>query len=75
MEVTIQVYDMTGRLQWQHTENGSSELFRAYTVTWDLTSGSGARLRPGVYIYRAAIRTAGSSEATRAQKMIILSPQ
>ncbi|PNE29409.1 hypothetical protein BHU09_01765 [Tannerella sp. oral taxon 808] len=75
MEVTIQVYDMTGRLQWQHTENGSSELFRAYTVSWDLTSGSGARLRPGVYIYRAAIRTAGSSEATRAQKMVILRPQ
>lgn len=75
MDVTIDVYDLTGRLQWQHTESGSSELFRAYTVTWNLTNGSGARLRPGVYIYRAAIRTAGSSEATRAQKMVILRPQ
>lgn len=75
MDVTIDVYDLTGRLQWQHTESGSSELFRAYTVSWDLTNGSGARLRPGVYVYRAAIRTAGSSEATRAQKMVILSPK
>ncbi len=72
MDVTIDVYDLSGRLQWQHTESGSSELFRSYTVTWDLTNGRGARLRPGVYIYRAAIRTAGSSEATRAQKMVIL---
>lgn len=72
MEVTIGVYDLAGRLQWQHTEQGSSELFHAYTVTWDLTNGRGARLRPGIYIYRAAIHTAGSSEATRAQKMVIL---
>ena len=63
---------MMGRLQWRHTETGSSELFKAYTITWDLTSGSGARLIPGVYIYRAAISTNSSKEATKARKLIIL---
>jgi hypothetical protein len=72
MKVNIRVYDMTGHLQWEHEESGSSDLFKAYSVTWNLTNGGGGRLRPGVYIYRAAIRTKFSSEATKAKKLIIL---
>jgi len=71
MTVNIRVYDMTGRLRWEHEETGSSNLFEAHTVTWDLTDGSGARLLPGVYIYRAAIRTNTSTEVTEAKKLII----
>ncbi|MDR2121478.1 MAG: type IX secretion system sortase PorU [Tannerella sp.] len=72
MTVGIRVYDMTGRLQWEHEESGSSDLFKAYSVIWNLTNGSGARLRPGIYIYRASIRTGSSAEATEAKKLIIL---
>lgn len=72
LNVTIMVYDMIGRLQWRHTESGSSELFNAYTVTWDLTNGSGARLRPGVYLYRVAVSSDYSKEASEAKKLIIL---
>lgn len=72
LTVGIMVYDMMGRLQWKHQETGSSELFKSYTVTWDLTNGRGSRLRPGIYIYRAAISTNGSKEATDAKKLIIL---
>ena len=72
MTVRIQVFDMAGRLLWQHEENGSSALFGAYSVTWNLTNGNGGRLRPGVYFYRASIRTGTSAEATQAKKLIIL---
>jgi len=72
MSVNIRVYDLTGRLCWEHIENGSSDLFRSYTVTWDLTTNGGARIRPGIYIYRAAIRTGTSAEATAAKKMIVV---
>ncbi|MDR3261079.1 MAG: type IX secretion system sortase PorU [Tannerella sp.] len=72
MKVSIRVYDMTGHLQWEHEESGSSDLFKAYTVTWNLTNGSGSRLRPGIYLYRAAIRTGTSAEVTKANKLIIL---
>ncbi len=74
MKVDIQLYDLAGRLLWKHQESGSSDIFKAYTVVWDLRSNAGARLRPGVYIYRAAISTDNSKEATKAKKMIILSP-
>ena len=72
LTVGIMVYDMMGRLQWKHQETGASELFKSYTVTWDLTNNRGGRLRPGVYIYRAAISSGGSKEATDAKKLIIL---
>lgn len=72
MTVGIMVYDMTGRLEWKHQETGTSDLFKAYTVTWNLTNGQGSRLRPGIYIYRAAISTDHSKEATKAKKLIIL---
>lgn len=71
MRVGIMVYDLAGRQLWKHEESGTSGLFENYTVSWDLTSG-GARLRPGVYIYRAAISTDNSKDATKARKFIIL---
>lgn len=72
LKVGIMVYDLTGRLQWKHEEQGVSDASNAYTVTWDLTNNRGGRLRPGVYIYRAAVSTGNSKEATEAKKLIIL---
>lgn len=71
MRVGIMVYDLAGRQLWKHEESGTSGLFENYTVSWDLTSG-GVRMRPGVYIYRAAISTDNSKDATKARKFIIL---
>lgn len=72
LDVQIFVYDMTGRRIWQNKTSGSSELFKTLVVTWDLTTSNGARPRPGVYIYRAAISSHQSKEATKANKLIIL---
>ena len=71
MKVGIMVYDLAGRLLWKHEESGMSGLFENYMVSWDLKSG-GARIRPGVYIYRAAISSDNSKDATKARKFIIL---
>jgi hypothetical protein len=72
LQVDVMVYDMTGRLQWTTQKTGSSGVDAPYTVEWNLTSNSGSRLRPGVYIYCAAIRTDHSREATRSGKLVIL---
>lgn len=74
LDVSVFVYDMAGRLKWNHTEHNSSELFQSYPITWDLCDNSGRRLRPGVYICRAAIRSNASQEATEAIKVIVLAP-
>lgn len=72
MKVGIMVYDISGRLHWKHEETGSSEVFKDYTIDWDLRNNSGTHVRPGIYIYRAAISTNNSKEVTSAKKMVIL---
>lgn len=72
MQVRIFVYDLAGRRVWWTEESGSSELFKSYVVTWNLTNQGGSRLRPGVYLYRGSIRTSYSQEVTKANKLIIL---
>jgi hypothetical protein len=44
----------------------------AYTVDWDLTVDGGRRLQTGVYIYRARIASDGSTQASKAKKLIII---
>ncbi|MDR3252580.1 MAG: type IX secretion system sortase PorU [Tannerella sp.] len=70
--VEIEVMDLSGRLQWKHTETGSSEMFDSYTVKWNLTNGAGARLRPGVYVYRATVRTGKTTEVSKSNKIIVM---
>ncbi len=72
IEVEIKVYDLTGRPFWTHRETGSSEWLKKYAVEWDLRADNGMRLKPGVYIYQAIIKSGSSKEATKAKKIIIL---
>jgi hypothetical protein len=72
INVKIQVFDLAGQMLWRLEERGSSEMFNSYKIRWNLTDGSGTRLRPGVYIYRAVISSDKSNETSEAKKLIIL---
>ena len=72
LNVEIGVYDLTGRAVWTHSEKGSSGFSGKYQIRWDLVNGAGNRVQPGIYIYRANIRTANSRESTQAKKIIVL---
>ncbi|MDR0743082.1 MAG: type IX secretion system sortase PorU [Tannerella sp.] len=72
INVQIQVFDLAGRMQWKYEEKGSSEMFHSYNVKWNLTDGAGARVQPGIYIYRAVISSDRLNEASKAEKLIIL---
>ena len=72
MDVELDIYDTSGRLLWRHRENGVST-DAAYTIDWDLCVDGGRRLQTGVYLYRVAISSDGSSQASQSKKLIILS--
>ena len=72
IRVNVMVYDLAGRLMWKHEEKGTSGWDAPYIVNWNLTSTNGTRLRPGVYIYRAAVSTENAKEVTKSKKLIIL---
>jgi hypothetical protein len=72
LEVEIRVYDLTGRAIWSYLETGSSAYQRSYSVEWDLRTGAGNRVTPGIYVYQAVIKTTGGKEATKSKKLIVL---
>ena len=71
VEMTIEVFDISGRLLWNHTENTQAES-ATFTYDWDLTTDSGGRLQSGVYLYRVRLTSEGKNEATKAKKLIVL---
>jgi hypothetical protein len=72
LQINLSVFDMTGRLQWKTQTTASTAVGAPCAIEWNLTSLSGARLRPGVYIFRAALRTAGEGEAAKSSKFVVL---
>ena len=71
-QFTIEVFDFTGRLLWNHSETAANAS-ATYTVPWNLTTGSGFPLGSGVYLYRARVRCDDSEVVTKAQKIIVKS--
>ena len=72
VDVEIDVFDMSGRQLWKHRETGVPGS-QSYTVSWDLATSGGHRLQTGVYLYRVQLSSDGSSQASKAKKLIIIS--
>ena len=69
--VVLEIFDMAGRKLWEKSETGVPA-DNTYIVDWDLTVGSGSRLHTGVYLYRLLVSSNGSTQATNAQKLIVI---
>lgn len=71
MDVTVEVFNTSGRLCWSRVEHGVSTE-NTYRVDWDLRQNDGTRMQPGIYIYRVKVACDGSKSASKAQKLIIV---
>jgi len=71
MDVDIDVFDISGRWIWTHSETGVPTT-STYTVAWNLTTDNGSRLHTGVYLYRVRISSDGSKKVSKAKKLIVL---
>ena len=71
MDVTLEIFDMSGRQLWRHSETGVPT-DNTYSIDWNLTVDSGSRLHTGVYLYRVLVSTDGATKASAAKKLIIL---
>ncbi len=69
-DFTIEVFDYMGRRMWYHRETGSSSS-GLYTIPWNLSTNAGGRLFAGIYLYRVTLRSGGSKEVSKSQKLII----
>lgn len=70
-DITIEVFDTTGRLLWHHISQGTTPA-GAYTYTWDLTQDDGHQLDTGIYLYRARISCNGGDGNSKTKKLIVI---
>ena len=70
VDVELDIFDASGRQLWKHTETGLSA-GQTYSIDWDLTTSGGHRLQTGVYLYRILLSSDGSTQASKAKKLII----
>lgn len=68
LNVTVEVFDLNGRLQWSDTSTGRADMYSSSPVRWDLTSKNGGRVPRGIYVYRAKIAPVSNPEAVSASK-------
>ncbi len=68
IEMTIEVFDLSGRKVWTKTQDFPE------TIHWDLTTGDGYKLRSGMYVYRVSVRTKDKIISARSNKLIIKTP-
>ena len=71
MDVVLDVFDISGRHLWSYAEGGVST-DNTYTIDWDLSVDGGRHLQTGVYLYRVRISSDGSTYASKAKKLIVL---
>lgn len=72
LELEVFVFDVSGKRVWSTKENIVGAYSEFSPIEWDLRTNQGSRVKPGVYIYRASIKTKNSNEATKSKKIIIL---
>lgn len=72
INANVEIFDMSGRLLHKLIYNGVTQDSSSYAIPWDLTTATGSQLQTGVYLYRANISCDGSSEASKAKKLIVI---
>ena len=71
LDVDIEVFDMSGRLLWRHSDSGVQNT-GTFTYEWNLTTDNGGQLQTGVYLYRVRLSSDGSGSTSKAKKLIVI---
>ncbi len=72
LNITISIFDMSGRVIRMLNSSAYSTGYRISPITWDGTSEGGKRAGRGVYPYRITVRTGSGETAISSGSIIIL---
>ena len=69
--VKIEVFDFSGRILWNHSEQVSTP-DNSYSLGWNLCAASGQPLGTGIYLYRTTVTSASGTSTSQVRKLTIL---
>ncbi len=71
-EITIDIFDLSGKLVRSIRQEVDSRGYRSEDMTWDARSGYGSPVAEGIYIYRVRVKTSDNQIAEEYNKLLIL---
>jgi hypothetical protein len=72
LEITISIFDLSGRVIRIIKTTGFTEGYRLSPVVWDGNDEGGKRVGKGIYLYRVAVSAGKGERATATGRLIIL---
>lgn len=75
ISVKLTVYNLLGQPVWSTDVSGRSDMLQSFPINWKLTDSAGQRLSRGIYLYRAAISTAGGETSETETRRIAITGQ
>lgn len=72
LSVCVEVFTQMGQKVWESSINSSSSFNEPIVLQWNLNTGSGQKIIPGIYIYRASIASPNSSRIYKSKKLIVM---
>lgn len=72
IDVTIQIYTITGSLVKSIQQNMTTEGFRSGCIEWDGTTNEGGSVQKGVYVYRVQVRDESGNTAHKSERLVVL---
>ena len=69
--IKVEVFDLMGKLVWQSTRSGQSDMSTSTPINWDLCDMSGRRVNRGIYVYKASMSTNGQDYSSSSRKLAV----
>jgi len=75
VDITLEIYNISGQQVWTSTQSGRSDLFASFPIRWNLCDKAGRRVQRGIYIYRARMKESdGSVSNSISRKIAVTAP-
>ncbi len=73
LDVTVQVFSVSGKLVWNHHKSIMTEGYLSRDIVWDGRDDFGDKIGKGVYVYKITVRSSLSGKmAEKYEKLVIL---
>lgn len=71
MRCDITVYDLSGRVVWENSDNSRTDTSASVKTYWNLCDKSGVRVPRGIYLYKARVETPQGTYSSKTNKLAV----
>ena len=66
LNTMVEIFDISGRKIWSFSQASADN------ISWDLKTGTGRKVKTGIYFYKVSIKTSNSNFTSKTNKMLVV---